>query len=357
MGICSSSQGLEVTDANNALHITAEKELKEANEKIAPKIKVLLLGTGDSGKSTVLKQMRLIHSISFSQDIEYYRQLIPDNLTGGLKCILDAMYDMGLTVSKDNIRYIHEIKDWWCVRDGEPFPVRYCQPLKALWRDPGVQEAWQRGNEAALPENLEYFFSDLDRLFDPQYQPTEQDIIQCRVRTIGIKETIFYLQDRELTVVDVGGQKSERRKWIHCFKDATSILFLVSLSGYDQCLVEDENVNQMHDAMAVWEPICRSQWFERTSIILLLNKNDLFEQKVPHSDIKNYFPDFDGEPGDVRAGREYFKHRFSKLATRAERRDIYIHVITATDTVMLQAVMATVEGIILRTNLEVATLL
>ncbi len=96
--------------------------------------------------------MCLIHNISFPQDIEYYRQLIPDNLTGGLKCILDAMYDMGLTVSKDNIRYIHEIKDWWCVRDGEPFPIRYCQPLKALWRDPGVHEAWQRANEAALPE-------------------------------------------------------------------------------------------------------------------------------------------------------------------------------------------------------------
>ena len=42
-------------------------------------------------------------------------------------------------------------------------------------------------------------------------------------------------------MVDVGGQKSERRKWIHCFQDVTTILFLVSLSGYDQCLVEDKD--------------------------------------------------------------------------------------------------------------------
>ena len=40
-------------------------------------------------------------------------------------------------------------------------------------------------------------------------------------------------------VIDVGGRKSERRKWIHCFQDVTSILFLVALSGYDQCLAED----------------------------------------------------------------------------------------------------------------------
>lgn len=44
-----------------------------------------------------------------------------------------------------------------------------------------------------------------------------------------------------MIMVDVGGQKSERRKWIHCFQDVTSILFLVSLNGYDQCLVEDKD--------------------------------------------------------------------------------------------------------------------
>ncbi|PBK82023.1 guanine nucleotide binding protein, alpha subunit [Armillaria gallica] len=304
MGICSSSQGPEVIGAHETIHINAEKELKWA--RFAKLLRaVLLLGTGDSGKTTVLKQMSPIHNISFSQDVEYYRQLIPDNLTGGLKCILDAMYDMGLTGSKDNIRYIHEIKNWWCVRDGEPFQIRYCRLLKALWCDPG--------------HGLEYFFSDLDRLFDHQYQPTEQDIIQWHVRKIGITETVFYLQDREVTVVVVGSQKFERQ----------NILFLVILSGYDQCLDKDEGADQMHDTMA----------------ILLLNRSDLFDQKVPHSDIKDDFPVRDVLPWvcDVRAGHEYFKHRFSKLATRAERRDIYIHVITATDTVMLQAVMATVE--------------
>ena len=46
---------------------------------------------------------------------------------------------------------------------------------------------------------------------------------------------------KRLVMIDVGGQKSERRKWIHCFQDVTAILFLVSLSGYDQCLVEERN--------------------------------------------------------------------------------------------------------------------
>ena len=86
-----------------------------------------------------------------------------------------------------------------------------------------------------------YFFSDLDRLFDASYVPNEQDIVHTRARTIGITETIFHLREHEMLMVDVGGQKSERRKWIHCFQDVTSILFLVSLSGYDQCLIEDKD--------------------------------------------------------------------------------------------------------------------
>lgn len=97
--------------------------------------------------------------------------------------------------------------------------------------------------------SLYYYFSDLDRLFHPDYQPTEQDIIHARARTIGITETTFNLRDHEMLMVDVGGQKSERRKWIHCFQDVTSILFLVSLSGYDQCLVEDRDAVSTTDSL------------------------------------------------------------------------------------------------------------
>ncbi|KAF8868088.1 heterotrimeric G-protein alpha subunit, GPA2-like protein [Mucidula mucida] len=349
MGACiSSGGGVEVTEHDKHLHKQAEKELKEAKARLANQVKVLLLGSGDSGKSTVLKQMRLIHRVPFSpQEIESYRQLTFENVTRGLKYLLDAMEDMDLQVLEENVAYVAMVEGAEDLRDGEPFPKEFHQPLKSLWEDPNVQKAYARGNEAALPENLLYFYSALDRLFDPQYQPIEQDIIQCRARTIGITETTFTLRDHEMLMVDVGGQKSERRKWIHCFQDVTSILFLVSLSGYDQCLVEDKDANQMQDAMTIWDSICHSQWFKQTSIILFLNKNDLFERKIPNSDIKNFFPDFDGEAGDVRAGRDYFKRRFAKLATRAGRlkeREIYIHITTATDTAMLRVVMAAVEG-------------
>ncbi|KAF8214278.1 guanine nucleotide-binding protein alpha-2 subunit [Mycena galopus ATCC 62051] len=393
MGGCISSPsapGSDVCDRDRQLHRQAEKSLNDAKTKMATQVKVLLLGSGDSGKSTILKQMRLIHKKPFSpQEVESFRQLVFENLTRGMEYLIDALPDMMLelpVVYTDVDPETGYVRGWGPgeggaakrvkegnsrgegentgvraegiaadvelvvhaedLRDGESFPMRYYGPLSRLWGEEVIRTAWNRGNEAAVPENLHYFFSDLDRLFDPGYVPTDQDIVRARARTIGITETTFQLREHEMLMVDVGGQKSERRKWIHCFQDVTAILFLVSLSGYDQCLAEDRDANQIQDAMTIWDSICHSQWFKQTSIILFLNKNDLFEAKIGSSDIKSFFPDFDGEPGSAASGREYFKKRFGRLsqkAGRAKERDIYIHITTATDTELLRVIMAAVE--------------
>lgn len=66
---------------------------------------------------------------------------------------------------------------------------------------------------------------------------------------------------------DVGGQRSERKKWIHCFENVTAIIFLAAISEYDSTLVEDENVNRMMEALTLFDTICNSRWFQKTSII------------------------------------------------------------------------------------------
>lgn len=71
--------------------------------------------------------------------------------------------------------------------------------------------------------------------------PTDQDLLRSRLRTTGITETIFDLGQLTYRMFDVGGQRSERKKWIHCFENVNCLLFLVAISGYDQCLVEDKD--------------------------------------------------------------------------------------------------------------------
>ena len=60
-------------------------------------------------------------------------------------------------------------------------------------------------------------------------------------------------------MVDVGGQRNERKKWIHCFEDVTAVVFLAALSAYDQVLMEKDNVNRLNEAIALFEHIVNSR--------------------------------------------------------------------------------------------------
>jgi guanine nucleotide-binding protein subunit alpha len=93
---------------------------------------------------------------------------------------------------------------------------------------------------------------------------------------------------------DVGGQRSERKKWIHCFENVTAIVFLAAISEYDQVLVEDETMNRMTEALNLFDTICNSKWFVSTSMILFLNKVDLFKEKLVKSNLADYYPDYTG---------------------------------------------------------------
>jgi len=114
------------------------------------------------------------------------------------------------------------------------------------------------------------------------------------VRTTGITEVKFIVDDMIFRVLDVGGQRSERKKWIHCFENVDTIMFLIAISEYDQRLFEDTAVNRMDEALTLFDSICNSKWFSRTSIILFLNKTDLFREKLATSPIEKYYPDCKG---------------------------------------------------------------
>lgn len=78
------------------------------------------------------------------------------------------------------------------------------------------------------------FFNDLTRISSPTYLPTDQDILRTRVRSTGIVEEFFTVDTAQLLVVDVGGQRSERKKWLNCFEDCHLLIFVAAISEYDQ---------------------------------------------------------------------------------------------------------------------------
>lgn len=136
------------------------------------------------------------------------------------------------------------------------------------------------------------FFDAIDRISEPNYIPNQADVLRARVRTTGIEEADFELDDFQFKMVDVGGQRSERRKWIHCFDCVTAVIFCAALSEYDQALREDDTQNRMKESLLLFDEIRNSPWFRSTPFILFLNKLDLFREKIQKVSLDVCFPDF-----------------------------------------------------------------
>jgi len=184
--------------------------------------------------------------------------------------------------------------------------------------------------------------------------PTQQDVLRSRVRTTGIVENEFEIDGNKFKMFDVGGQRNERKKWIHCFENVTAVLFVAAISEYDQVLYEDENTNRMMEALNLFEEICNSRWFHDTSMILFLNKRDLFAEKIVKVPLTVCFPDYDGE-NTYEAGSEFLKHQFESK-NHNDDKVIYTHITCATDTDNIAAVFNAVKDIIIRQSLNDAGL-
>lgn len=273
-----------------------------------------------------------------------------------MRVIIEAMGHMGIAIgSEANQQYCTLIVELPNQIEGDSLPTEIAVAVKNLWVDTGIQACFERSREYQLNDSAKFYFDSIDRIAAPDYMPDDQDVLRSRVKTTGITESTFHIGELVYRLFDVGGQRSERKKWIHCFENVTAIVFLVAISEYDQVLVEDETVNRMQEALTLFDSICNSRWFVKTSIILFLNKIDRFKDKLPLSPMGKYFPDYEG--GDsYEAACDYMLGRFVSL-NQSEVKQIYTHFTCATDTSQIKFVMAAVNDIIIQNNLRDAGLL
>jgi GTPase SAR1 family protein len=267
---------------------------------------ISVIGAGESGKSTVFKQMKLIYGEKFNEE-EKKKQLatVYMNTLQAMKilCEQTAAFHLENEVKcQDSYTAIKSIDDT------EEITPTVGDHVKALWTDPGIQMVWARRNEFQIIEAVQYFFNKIDEIKDPNWVPQENDIVHCRVRTAGIVTEVYNIDGTVFEMYDVGGQRNERKKWIHCFEGVTAVIFVAAISEYDQNLFEDVNTNRMTEALNLFDDICNNAFFTNSSMILFLNKRDLFEIKIKIKLIREVkdFSDFSGQDGDYDAGVEYF---------------------------------------------------
>lgn len=330
-----------------------DKNLKSDGLRASEEVKLLLLGAGESGKSTIVKQMKIIHENGFSpEERSQFKAVVYSNIIQSIQGIVKAMSELELEY-EDSARVDDERLLFTLTGSTEEnaLTVELVDVIKRLWNDNGVKSCFARAREYQLNDSAGYYLSELDRIGASDYCPTEQDVLRTRVKTTGIIETQFFIKDLHFRLFDVGGQRSERKKWIHCFEGVTAIIFCVALSAYDLVLAEDGVTNRMEESLQIFDSICNSQWFTKTSIILFLNKKDLFAEKIKKSPLTICFPDYTGKNEEEEA-RCYIRGKFQEVSERKKGKALYAHFTCATDTGNIQFVFDAVTDVIIRLNLE-----
>ena len=330
-------------EIDQQLEIDRSHAIKEA--------RILLLGAGEGGKSTIVKQMRIIHGSGYSQgDRIHYRSIVYSNTIQSFFAILEAMEKIGVRF-KDSGR----LKDVTILTeliqnlDEQRINKEIGDVMIRLWKDEAVQYTFWRSREYQLNDSAGYFLNSLTRISSTYYIPSEQDVLKTRVHTSGVNETSFSCKGWEFRMIDVGGQKSQRKKWLHCFDEVSAIIFCASLSEYDLLLEEDGKTNRMVESMNLYKNVCQIRWFLNKRIILFLNKTDLLAEKVQISPLKNYFPEYEGL-NTYEDAVFYIKKKFISLGRTSK--ETYTHLTCATDTRSIQWVFDAVADVIIKLNQE-----
>ncbi|CAE7466559.1 gpaH [Symbiodinium microadriaticum] len=301
--------------------------LKEAQEQEEMNPKILLLGAGESGKSTVVKQVKLIWKVGggmSNREKSDYRNALRRNTIESIQVLIEA--SKTLKIALEDSALAKEIAN---LQTDADMDETLAKKISGMWGDKGIQATFERRSEFWCLDATPYYLTEVFR-FASEFDVTEEDILMARIRTTGIVVTQVPDPPYVYHVVDVGGQRSERRKWIHCFDNVNAIIFLEGLSGYNQVLFEDNTVNRMQESLQLFEDIAKNPLFRDTPIFIFLNKKDLFENMIPKYPLSNCFPEYDGPPGKVRPAVEFIEKKYQDIMNRVcPGKKVFIHVIEA----------------------------
>lgn len=372
MGVCNGKEAKLTPEAKERAQRAKEKT-KELNfmmqddQQAQQQIhKLLLLGAGESGKSTLFKQMINIYGDGFSVEERErtYKPIIYLNIINCIQTLIENTPKFGggpIQTPQDSLEAIAALKGH------DNLTEDLCKHISAVWHDSSVQEAYDNRNLFQLKDSASYFLSD-DRLMEigkSDYVPNQQDVLRSRVKTTGIVENDFTIEGNKFKFFDVGGQRSERRKWIHCFEDVTALLFVGVLSEYDLVLCEDENTNRMEETLNLFDSTINSRWFRDTAVILFLNKKDLFKEKLQITNKDGslrhpltacpIFEDYPEEINDYDTGCKAILQQFEERSRDPEKA-IFPHITCATDTGHIAVLFDGVRDIVIRESLRQAGL-
>ena len=347
------------------------------------KLRMLLLGAGESGKSTICRQMRILYGEPMTdEESDMFVVVIRSNVVVAVQKLVGYLEVSGLeerlysdasckrayervkkvmsNLSVQNAPQSFTEKNqllMWHFNERAGIQASYeahmflelWKDMQTLWNTDVMQEVWRQRSFLNIIDGHKLFLQDLRRIAAERYRPTQEDVLFSRLRTHRIVREQYSIGGVEVELIDVGGQRSERKKWMRLLEGIDAVIFVAALSEYDQVLSEARRCNRMVEAIELFHSIYNNKAFVHSSIILFLNKKDLFAEKIKTSNIRDQkeFSDYSGCNNNFDDGVHYFIEKFKTGSNRKEISDNFIHVTNATDAANMEFVFHSTKSIVM----------
>ncbi|KAG8810504.1 hypothetical protein FRB91_000074 [Serendipita sp. 411] len=231
--------------------------------------------------------------------------------------------------------------------------------VQELWYHPIVRTLIKR-RKVRLEDSREFFLNEIARISSPHYLPSTDDILRCRLQTLGVAEYVFPINVGRKTVqwklYDVGGSRGQRHAWVPFFEDANAIIFLAPISAFDQYLEEDFKINRIDDSLQTFTSICANQLLKNVHLVLFLNKIDILQHKLNVGiKVRKYITSFGNRPNEFHEVSEYFRAHFCQAHRKNSvdhKRALYVHMTSVVDTRTTQDIITNVRDSIFRGYLK-----
>eukprot|EP01130_Rhizamoeba_saxonica_P010649 TRINITY_DN437_c0_g4_i1.p1 TRINITY_DN437_c0_g4~~TRINITY_DN437_c0_g4_i1.p1 ORF type:complete len:352 (-),score=70.46 TRINITY_DN437_c0_g4_i1:54-1109(-) len=349
MGGCSGKLG---TKEQQLIDRNINKKIKKRLD--TTEVKLLFLGAGDSGKSTFCKQLRSYHHNGFpARERKKYIYILRLNALSNMQIICHEIEENDYDISEKHLGKVERILN---CHDTDSRFFQIGEMIHYLYEnEPLVKTILKnKSSELSLSKMSKFYFNNVLRFSRNDFYPDHDDIIRAKIKTSGIITTEFSVEGIKFILMDVGGQRSERRKWISCFDDVTTVVFLAALDGYDLVLYEDSSVNRLEESLELFKGLTRDETFQGIPFLLFLNKVDLFEKiyiKHPlHRAFKGEISKSDAK--DFEYCKRFIANKFESLCRNSVQ--VYTHFTCALDQDNCQRVFNDCRDVMMDNELEAA---
>jgi guanine nucleotide-binding protein G(i) subunit alpha len=300
-------------------------EAKDGETKPSPK--VIMLGPGESGKSTILKAF--VNTISFdwsNEQRQHFKGAITQGIMNSCKAIIKEFHEE--LIQNLECTLVEKMEKLRELPDEVKLTTGIVDSIAELWSDVRFQSSLYKLKGCVNHDSIAYFFDHIQRIASDGYAPSDEDVVRCRIRTTGLIKMECIFDKYKFDLYDTGGQRNERRKWIHVMERVSVLVYVTAIGDYDAVCYEDSETNRIRESVECFAEVSNCSFLMDVPIVLVFTKADVFEKKFAKEDISKYLPEFRGHT--VQTARDLMVDLHLRKVKNLQR-DISVHFVNFID--------------------------